>query len=379
MARMSKEEKRDKLRQRQAEREAKGSNDFSTVYDLLNLSDYPDLKKFKLKEGDNWVDIIPYEVTTDQHPDGIEEGEDDYKLEVWAHRNMGPEEKWVLCLKATLGRKCPICEYKDKLLSDGKDRDSKEVKALNASKRCFYNVFDVSDNPETEDIQLFENTGASKPTKWFEALVNSEAKAGDETIAFYDLEEGRTIKVRASLETFQKNEYVKPERIDFEDRPPYDEAVYDEVLPLEALLVIPSYDEVEAIFQGGETPDKEDSKKSETAKRSKRSKRSSTKEEKQEDKKEESKSSRRSSRKSKTEEPEKELTEEEDEAISGKCPCDYTFGVDFDSKDKDGCITCPDDDFNACGDAADLIKKAEKEKEKPVEKSKSKSRRGKRR
>lgn len=364
MARLSREEKRELLRKRQAERESK-KGDFGSVFDLLDLSQYEDITKFKLKDGLNYLDVLPYEVTTSNHPDGIPVGEDDYKLEVIAHRNVGPSESWVLCLKGTFGLACPICEKQKEFKDKGYENDSKEVKALNASRRCFYNIIDVSSKPETEAVQLFENPGATKPTKWFEALVNSEAKAGGEDIvAFYDLEDGKTIKVRATTETFQKNEFVKPERVDFEDREPYDEDIYDEVFPLDAMIKVPSYADVKALFEGtpqkdSDTDERPSSRKRKTAEPEKKGRsRGAEKEE------EKPKRSRRAAKS----EPE----DDDADGSAGDCPYGHVFGVDH--QKTDACADCEDDAFEACGDRFDEIAAAE-EKEKPEEKPKSRRRR----
>ena len=370
MARLSREEKRELLRKRQAERESK-KGDFGSVFDLLDLSKYEDVPRFKLKDGVNYLDVLPYEVTTKNHPDGIPIGEDDYKLEVIAHRNVGPSESWVLCLKGTFGQACPICEKQKELKDDGHDNESKEVKALNSSRRCFYNIIDVGNKPETENVQLFENPAASKPTKWFEALVNSEAKAGGEDIvAFYDLEEGKTIKVRACTETFQKNEFVKPERVDFEDREPYEEDIYDEVYPLDALLKIPTYDEVKALFEG--TPGAKDDDE-EQGERSSRKKRGAKEEPKRSRKKtEEKEEPKRSKRADKKEEPEEDQEEDLLDAMATGCPYGHTFGTDH--QKTDACVDCEDETFEACGDRFDEIEAKEKKTEKE-EKPKSRRRR----
>jgi hypothetical protein len=410
--RLSREEKKEALRRRNAERDARKAGGIG-AFALLDLEKFDNPLIYELKEGYNYIDNLPYEVTTENHPDQIPIGEDDYKLEAWAHRNVGPNNEWVLCTKRTFNKRCRCCEERDYLQTKeggGYTKDDPEVKALTPTLRCFYNVLDVSEDAKTDEIQLFENAGASKPSKWFEALLNEEAKAGrEEPIAWYDIEEGFTIKVRAEVDSYQKNEFIKPTRIDFEDRDPYDEDIYDEVYPLDAMLKIPTYEDQCRLFELGQSRDDEDgedrdnddddaksskrrsggrssnrsrmraSEKTSNKENESRSRRRKSKTEEYDDPEDDSKPTgrgrnRRTNKKSgrserdkgqrkrrgKVREKEEEISEEPEEEELGVCPYDFTFGVDHNQKD--ACVDCDDETWDSCSEASRMVK-IEKNKE----------------
>src|SRR5574343_92779 len=111
------------------------------------------VKTYSLKKGENSFDIIPYKVTTDwyknlrQHsnrPTGVEKGLLDYKLEIPVHRLGEHGENPILCLKFAFGKKCSICEEKQKQreLFDqtGASKYEAEWKRLSPKWRVFYTI-----------------------------------------------------------------------------------------------------------------------------------------------------------------------------------------------------------------------------------------------
>ena len=351
MVKLSREEKKEQIKKRRSERADKRESS-GTFKHLLDTSDYDKVEFFSLKDGKNYIDILPYEVSSKSHPDKIPIGEDDYKLEVWQHENIGVNDDKILCLKKTYGKKCPICEEQRRLLDGGDDWNDAGPKALRPKFRVYYNMIDLSESAETDDIQIFETTGAEK---WFDDLLEKESKAGEETIAFYDIEDGMTVVCRATEDTFNKRKFNRPERIDFEEREQgYDEDIYDEVYPLDAMLKIPTYEEVAKIFLELEDEDVEKS-----TSRKKKEKAADEPEKKTRKKKQ------------KKEEPK----EDEDSGSAGDCPYGHTFGIDF--QNTDACKDCEEDKFESCGDESDRLKALEKEDDftPPKEEKKEKKRR----
>jgi hypothetical protein len=342
MGKLSKEEKRERLKKRQEERGVKAG----FTRHLLDLSGYDEVKFYQLKKGKNFIDILPYEVSTNRHPEGIPAGEDDYKLEIWQHTNIGVNEDRVLCLKKTYGKKCPICEERQSMLDSGKDWKDESVKALAPKIRCYYNVIDISEESETDNIQIFETSGASE---WFEDLLSTESKEGGEIVPFYDLEEGKTVVCRCKEDTFNKKKFAKPERIDFEDRDEYPDKTYEEVFPLEALLIVPTYDEVTKLFLGLDEDKPEESTESKPVRKSKKTEPEETEPEPK------PKKGRRKAA------PEPDPEPKEDEApTAGDCPFGHIFGAEF--KKHESCEECDDDKFEQCGDKFDAMKTPETKK-----------------
>jgi len=92
------------------------------------------IKKYKSKEGDNFIRIIPT-------PKSIKGAF--YGLEAHKHSNIGPDGNTYLCLK-TVGKKCPICEYVEGLRR--KNQDDPRIKELRASLRYLFFIYDVTND-----------------------------------------------------------------------------------------------------------------------------------------------------------------------------------------------------------------------------------------
>ena len=60
---------------------------------------------YKVEEGENSFDIIPYEIKTKNHPlvrtGEAQVGEWDYVLDYFVHKNVGAGQAQVVCLKNT--------------------------------------------------------------------------------------------------------------------------------------------------------------------------------------------------------------------------------------------------------------------------------------
>jgi hypothetical protein len=204
------------------------------------------------------LDFLPYEVTDTVHPDRDTElgiavpGELWYKRPYKMHRNVGVNNEAAVCL-TSFGKKCPICEYRAKLLADGADWQDETVKACRASDRNLYVVVpldekDYDEKPHIWDISQF----------LFQDMLNDELEENEDYGEFPDLEDGYTLRIRFSKETFGKNEFAKTSRIDFEDRQkPYPESILKQVPNLDEVLSCPGYDELHAKFFEMEAPTEE--------------------------------------------------------------------------------------------------------------------------
>ncbi len=203
------------------------------------------------------LDILPYYVTDPNHPDRDDEleialpGTLWYKRPYKLHRGVGVDNQSIVC-PTSVGKPCPICEYRAQKLKEGDD--SEEIRALKPSLRNLYVVV-------PKDSKTYEE----KPHIWdisqylFQNQLNEEIEENEEYAAFPDLEEGYTLRIRFSEETFHKNKFASTSRIDFEERDePYDESILNEVPNLDEALDILSYSKIEALFFGAELNKTED-------------------------------------------------------------------------------------------------------------------------
>ena len=346
---------------RNAARQARG-----TQFGHLKLP--KGLAVFKEEPGSRVsLDIMPYEVTMANHPDRDDEyeiavpGSLWYKRPYWLHRGIGPDNKSIVCPSSN-GKKCPICEYRAQLLKDGADWSDDSVKALKASARNLYIVIPkgskkYDEKPHVWDISQF----------LFQAKLNEEIEENEEYETFPDLEEGFTLRIRFSEESWGSNKFAETSRIDFKERKkPYDESILEEIPALDDLLDIQSYKVIEAMFFGGidaesledpeEDEDEEETKPTRKTRPAKKQEPDEDEDEEEDDEDEEE-----------DDEPEDEEEHEEPPAKpikptrgkkakeketkgkgKGKCPHGHKFGEDCEEYDE--CDSC--DQWEACMDAS---------------------------
>ena len=289
-------------------------------------------------------DIIPYEVVVDNHPDKDDEygiavkGSLWYKRPYWLHRNVGANNESVIC-PSSIGKKCPICEHRAQMLKDGADWNDDAVKALKPSMRNLYLVVPIGDKKYDEEVHVWDISQFL-----FQDKLNEEIQENEENETFPDLEEGYTLKVRFSEETFAKNTYAATSRIDFLDRDSqYEDDVIEEGNCLDNLLNISAYKTIQALFFGGlsqEEAEEEDEDEDEDE---------VPFEEDEEDEEEEEKKPpvrRKTQSKTKTQTKAKTSTKKK---ASNKCPEGHKFGKDCEKFDE--CDDC--DLWEKCIDESD--------------------------
>lgn len=216
-----------------------------------------EIKFFNPTEGKHRINIIPYVIKTKNHPlvksGEAEIGEKDYVLDFFTHRNVGPGEKTVICLKNTFGKPCPICEQASALRKAGKE---KEANALKPSRRVVYNVEDLK---EPGVLKVFETSHYL-----FEKELIEEARDDDEGgfIDFADEEEGKEIKFRATKVKKGEMEFMEYKSFGFEDRDEnLDSDLLESAISFDELLTVPTYEEVEKILYGDDEEDEDEKPK----------------------------------------------------------------------------------------------------------------------
>lgn len=287
---------------------------------VINYRNYDgEVTFFSPTEGKHRINIIPYTIKSKNHPlvkrGEAEIGEQDYIMDFYVHRGVGPSEKSVLCLKNIYGKPCPICEYAASLRKKGKEEESK---ALKPSRRAAYNIEDLK---EPGKLKVFETSHYL-----FEKELIEEARDDDEGgfIDFADPEEGMEIKFRASKTTKGNIEFIEFKSFAFEDRDePISKELLDAAISFDELLTVPTYEEVEKILYGDDE-DEEDEDEKPSKKSSKKSKSHDDEDEEDEDEDEEDededddeeeddeKPSKKSKSKSKPEPEDEEESEDED-------------------------------------------------------------------
>ena len=315
-------------------------------------------------------DVIPYIITDKRHPDKLEtdgvalEGDPWYKRPFKIHRNIGPGRGQTIVCPTSIGKKCPVCEYRTKLFAEG---DKEEAKIYNVSKRVLYNIIPLEHTKIEEKPHIFDISAAM-----FQQLLGQELKEKEWAEAFPSLEEGYSLYVRFVSKTIGTSKpFAEATRIDFEEREhAYDESIMDDVANLDELLIVKTYKELEALLFEIEDEDvadddivTEDTEEEPTSARKKKT--MQKKEEVDEDNEEPPKAKRTAKAKRtvhekkveeeppkakrtvrKKKEEEEEEAEEEAAEEGDSCPFGHEFGVDTD--DFDDCYDC--DLWDACND-----------------------------
>jgi len=198
------------------------------------------------------LDFLPYEVTSENHLDRDDEygiavpGELWYKKPYYKHRDIGANNESVVC-PSTEKKKCPICEYRAKLMKEGANWDDETVRALRPSQRNLYAVVPRGNKKFEETVHLLDIS-----QHCLQKQLNEEIEEDESYAIFPDTDEGLTLKIRFGEGKVGKTTFPEASRIDFMERDkPISDKLLDKVPHLDDILVIPSYKALEAMFFGG--------------------------------------------------------------------------------------------------------------------------------
>ena len=213
-------------------------------------------------KGEVSINVLPYLTKTPFHPDNVEPGMIWYKRPFQIHRSIGPNDVSVVC-PGSVGKPCPICQERAKLAKNW-DENKEAITALNFQQWVVYPIAD----PDNEDrCAIF----AYSYGKFAKPLQKELDEGADENLMFWDVKDGKTLKVRFSEETFAlpgggSAKFLAATRIDFVDRPDMDE---DEILAktpcLDEILKVMDYNRLKALFLQLDTTDASTTPVEETA------------------------------------------------------------------------------------------------------------------
>jgi len=244
---LSKAERKKRLLERMRQGMKKGGGDFEST--SIFKSDL-DLVFWNPKEGQHFFDIVPY-IAGGNDPDA-EEGEETYCFQPYMHRNIGPNDKNVICLAKTYGRPCALCEYHKELIRDGADEDLIDEMKVQTNPRVIYNIRVLDSKEEQKKgIQIFHTSHYIMEGVLLE-LANTPTSPDDEdldpftpyaspdddgkTISFK--RKGTGINTRFIAHSLQNRDYSISNKI------------LKEAQTLDQLVYIPTYEEQKAWLRG---------------------------------------------------------------------------------------------------------------------------------
>ena len=286
---------------------------------------------YKPKAGRNSINIIPYKVTSSNHPlvkdKTLAIGDLDYLMDLFIHRGVGPSEMDAVCPKKNYSKPCPICEEAEKFREKGM---KKEFDDLKASRRCYYNIINTTD--EEKGIQIFSVSHYLFEHELIEEARN--ANDGGEMVDFADIENGMTVEFRGTDASFGGREFLKFKSFAFKDRSEaLDEDLIDSAISFDSLMTVLTYDQLNRLLFDGNTDEETEEAPKKTAKKKP-----------DEDDDEEEQPVRKAKQNPSSEEAEEapkktsQKKPDNDNTPGAECPHGYKFGKDCDEYDE--CVRC---------------------------------------
>ena len=191
-----------------------------------------------------YLDFLPYEVTDEKHPERDDQYGDALPGNLWfrrpfkIHRNVGVDNDSVVCLRS-IGKQCPICEYREKRAKEGADKD--ELRELYGKSRSLYVVVPIG-------LKKFEEVPSiwDMSDKLFQEELNDELELHPEFKNFPALDGGFTASLRLKWKQFGQTSFPEVRSISFSERDAYPESILDESPKLDDVLKILTYKVLEA-------------------------------------------------------------------------------------------------------------------------------------
>ena len=219
-----------------------------------------DTRFFEPQKGKNIIDILGYEVGAGNPV--ADEGSLYYERTFWIHRNIGVNGDRVICSAKTFGRKCAVCEERDRLRRDGDgDAQSEQlVLELAPKERQVFNVFDAkkADN----GVTIWEISAHLFGKKLDEEIDGAEEEDAWELFHTYG-EDGKTLRVNMVEDSFGGNTFLRAGSIHFVDRRTEldEEEMLEQAINLDEILVDHGYDKVKAMIDATSDDDDDDAPK----------------------------------------------------------------------------------------------------------------------
>ncbi len=206
------------------------------------------IRTWTCKEGDHYLDVVPYVVGKGNPNPRLRPGTKNYVLVVLVHENVGTNNSSVVCPSRNYGQACPICEKQRALKDSGREWDDPEVKALEPKKKTVYNVIcSDSDEEWNKGVQVWVTA------HWnFERHILQLAKDSrtGEYIPFPHPEVGKTIAFKREGKSITDTKYLGHKFVDRDYVLAPD--ILEQAYCLEDLLGNTSYEEIRGMFYAGD-------------------------------------------------------------------------------------------------------------------------------
>jgi len=215
------------------------------------------------KSGSHRLDIIPFLVTDNRNRfvEGLRRSKKPGVLFphriYWVHYGIGVNNEPFCCLSKNFGKKCPICQHRDKLLEKPDNESKKAAERLKAKERQLWLVYD---NDEThKGVQLWEvsihNFGAHI-VDYVEGF-RSEKEREKHKFYFHPVS-GLSLNVTCKEESAGDRSYTDflvHSMVNREE--PLPEELFDHGIDLDAIPVEETYERLKRIYEGDDYEEEE--------------------------------------------------------------------------------------------------------------------------
>ncbi len=227
-----------RIKQKAKEAEFQGGSDTLRMKDGVSF--------YKPSKGKNEIIIVPFVMGPHKNMEEVPAEEIWFRFQILKHFRVGPEDKSVICPR-TIGKRCPICEHRAALISQGKGTDDPEVRDLTAKKRELYYVLDLADDNK---LKVYECSYHVFGRRLEEEIREAE---DDSVVAnFAHPENGAIVSVRMTEASVGKTKFLEASRFDFDKR---DEAenklvarAMEDLPSFGDLIVVKSYGDLKTLF-----------------------------------------------------------------------------------------------------------------------------------
>ena len=202
------------------------------------------------------IDIIPY--FAGPNDPNADEGQVQYCLDLYIHRNVGPRDLVYVCPAYTWNEPCPICED----LKRG-NHDDEYIETHKEKHRTVYFVW-VHDSAkdEKEGLKIWEVAHYFMQNH-LDELAESPRTGG--MVLFSDPDDGKMIGFSRKGSGAMSTKFIAHQFIERDE--PIPDSILDQAFPLDSIVKIrPSYEEIEAAYQGRKTEVEEEPVKQEEEK-----------------------------------------------------------------------------------------------------------------
>ena len=221
-----------------------GGNSFVDSLDAKKIG----LEPWKPQEGENLIDIIPYNAT-EENPlflaGKTNVGDTMYSLDYFVHKGIGPSNKNITCL-TQYGKKCPLCDEAKRCKESPKAEDQKKGQDMSAKRRVVYVIHDL----KTDKFGYWDTGWKSveeKIQKLARVTIDPETKAA---VNPFDWEHGKTIKFFGEKKKFNNRDFIEPDLFSFVDRQPLSDAVLEHSVDLATVIRKTSEEDMEKLLTG---------------------------------------------------------------------------------------------------------------------------------